>query len=122
MKIQKKKNWSFVLLLQKDELERLRKKSPEQLWMDDLDQFLVQLDVSHRTSYHMYFGTIETERERGNSPFSSFWDTTVQNPDFTHQTTDITHFAVVFIPPATKLGGVYWNHPVRLSVRPSVRL
>ena len=27
----------------------------------------------------------------------------------------------VFIPPATKLGGVYWNHPVRLSVCPSVR-
>ena len=25
----------------------------------------------------------------------------------------------VIIPPATKLGGVYWNHPVRLSV-PSV--
>ena len=23
----------------------------------------------------------------------------------------------VIIPPATKLGGVYWNHPVRLSVR-----
>ena len=26
----------------------------------------------------------------------------------------------IFIPPATKLGGVYWNHPVRPSVRPSV--
>ena len=23
----------------------------------------------------------------------------------------------VVIPPATKLGGVYWNHPVRPSVR-----
>ena len=22
----------------------------------------------------------------------------------------------IFIPPATKLGGVYWNHPVRPSV------
>ena len=31
-----------------------------------------------------------------NSPFSSSWDTTVQNLDFTRQTTDITHFAVVF--------------------------
>ena len=29
---------------------------------------------------------------------------------------------VLFIPPATKLGGVYWIHPVSLSVRPSVRL
>ena len=27
----------------------------------------------------------------------------------------------VIIPPATKLGGVYWNHPVRPSVRLSVR-
>ena len=27
----------------------------------------------------------------------------------------------VIIPPATKLGGVYWNHPVRLSVCLSVR-
>ena len=27
---------------------------------------------------------------------------------------------IVFIPPATKLGGVYWNHPVRPSVCPSV--
>ena len=27
----------------------------------------------------------------------------------------------LFIPPATKLGGVYWIHPVCLSVRPSVR-
>ena len=27
----------------------------------------------------------------------------------------------LIIPPATKLGGVYWNHPVCLSVRPSVR-
>ena len=26
----------------------------------------------------------------------------------------------IFIPPATKLGGLYWNHPVRPSVRPSV--
>ena len=26
------------------------------------------------------------------------------------------------IPPATKLGGVYWNHPVRPSVCLSVRL
>ena len=26
----------------------------------------------------------------------------------------------VIIPPATKLGGVYWNHHVRPSVRPSV--
>ena len=26
----------------------------------------------------------------------------------------------LIIPPATKLGGVYWNHHVRLSVRPSV--
>ena len=28
----------------------------------------------------------------------------------------------VFIPPATKLGGVYWNHPVRLSVCRRARL
>ena len=28
---------------------------------------------------------------------------------------------LIFIPPATKLGGVYWNQSVRLSVRPSVR-
>ena len=28
----------------------------------------------------------------------------------------------VIIPPATKLGGVYWNHPVLLSVRLSVCL
>ena len=27
-----------------------------------------------------------------------------------------THCMNMFIPPATKLGGVYWNHPVRLSV------
>ena len=27
----------------------------------------------------------------------------------------------LFIPPATKLGGVYWIHPVCLSVRLSVR-
>ena len=26
----------------------------------------------------------------------------------------------IIIPPATKLGGVYWNHPVRPSVRLSV--
>ena len=32
---------------------------------------------------------------------------------------DLGIFAI-FIPPATKLGGVYWNHHVRLSVRPSV--
>ena len=31
---------------------------------------------------------------------------------------DITSF--IIIPPATKLGGVYWNHPVRPSVCPSV--
>ena len=31
-----------------------------------------------------------------NSPFSSSRDMTVQNLDFTRQTTDITHFAVVF--------------------------
>ena len=30
------------------------------------------------------------------------------------------HF--VFIPSATKLRGVYWNHHVRLSLRLSVRL
>ena len=30
------------------------------------------------------------------------------------------HILCVFIPPATKLGGVYWNHHVRLSVSPSV--
>ena len=29
-------------------------------------------------------------------------------------------FKIFIIPPATKLGGVYWNHLVRLSVRPSV--
>ena len=34
---------------------------------------------------------------------------------------DVTsmHFDLI-IPPATKLGGVYWNHHVRPSVRPSV--
>ena len=31
-------------------------------------------------------------------------------------------FASVIITPATKLGGVYWNHHVCLSVRPSVLL
>ena len=31
-----------------------------------------------------------------NTKFSSFRDTTVQNLDFTRQTTDITHFAIVF--------------------------
>ena len=31
-----------------------------------------------------------------NSPFPNSRDTTVQNLDFTRQTTDITHFAVVF--------------------------
>ena len=31
----------------------------------------------------------------------------------------LQHF---IIPPATKLGGVYWNHPVRPSVRLSVCL
>ena len=31
-----------------------------------------------------------------NSPFPSSQDTTIQNLDFTRQTTDITHFAVVF--------------------------
>ena len=30
-------------------------------------------------------------------------------------------FYLIFIPPATKLGGVYWNHPVRLSVCLSTR-
>ena len=35
-------------------------------------------------------------RPESNSPFSSSRDTTVQNLDFTRQTTDITHFAVVF--------------------------
>ena len=31
-------------------------------------------------------------------------------------------FTIIFIPPATKLGGVYWIHPVCLSVRLSVCL
>ena len=31
-----------------------------------------------------------------NSPFPSSRDTTIQNLDFTRQTTEITHFAVVF--------------------------
>ena len=30
-------------------------------------------------------------------------------------------FVYAIYTPATKLGGVYWNHHVRLSVRPSVR-
>ena len=34
---------------------------------------------------------------------------------------DATLCVVIFIiPPATKLGGVYWNHPVHPSVCPSV--
>ena len=32
------------------------------------------------------------------------------------------YICLVFIPPATKLGGVYWIHPVCLSVCPSVCL
>ena len=31
-----------------------------------------------------------------NSPFSSSPDMTIQNLDFTRQTKDITHFAIVF--------------------------
>ena len=31
-----------------------------------------------------------------NSPFSSSQDTTIQNLDFTRQTMDIMHFAIVF--------------------------
>ena len=32
------------------------------------------------------------------------------------------HLSHIVIPPATKLGGVYWNHPVRPSVCLSVHL
>ena len=49
--------------------------------------------------------------------------------EFIECTKDITYKIVcgkwkrlnIFIPPATKLGGVYWIHPVYLSVYPSAR-
>ena len=35
---------------------------------------------------------------------------------------DLLHYlGTIIISPATKLAGVYWNHHVRLSARPSVR-
>ena len=39
-----------------------------------------------------------------------------------HHTWAILSIRPIFIPPATKLGGVYWIHPVCLSVCPSVCL
>ena len=38
----------FFFRIQRAELHELRKKSPSDLWVDDLDQFLLMLDVSQQ--------------------------------------------------------------------------
>ena len=59
----------------------------------------------------LYVRAAERSRERcGESPGDS------------EGSTGKLFFIFIFIPPATKLGGVYWIQPVCLSVCPSVRL
>ena len=62
---------------------------------------LIQSPYNDQSEKYEPLLIIKIERNYGmypihNSPFSSSRDTTVQNLDFTRQTTDITHFAVVF--------------------------
>ena len=85
---------------------------------------IVEYDVKHlhQTKPNQPYSP---QTSRFNSDFTNFSfliNNIPDSPAYGVIISQLKQYAII-IPPATKLGGgVYWNHPVRPSVRPSVRL